>query len=413
MTALDAEPQTEEPSQVVPARRRRRRPAPKGNPILLAVFPLLLVAAGVAVFLLWQEGTRAVLDTTDGQAVEVVTDPAEPGFLAFVEPMPTMLVAHVDGDDALVGVTVLARTALDEGGTLVILSTDLLIEQANGEGVVLGPLYSAEGIAGLERVVGEFFGFGFTDAPVVMDPADLELWLRLVEPIPFSLLDDLEEVASDGTEEVVIEAGNREFDSTTLASVYGWRNSDEVDAARFARQEAIWLAWLGRVGDAEDPIAVTTIFEVGLPPYLRALGTGTADVSDAPMSPLGFDPVRPIYTITGDNLTWPVEKAQEMVPLPVGHRPGARPTVQVLDGTGDQRNRSDMIPVLVAAGAEISVIGNAPAFGVEETTVAYHRVEFETVAVGFAAAIDASLVYDEDPNQPVDLTVTIGSDVSE
>jgi hypothetical protein len=212
---------------------------------------------------------------------------------------------------------------------------------------------------------------------------------------------------------VVIEAGNREFDSTTLAAVYGWRNSDEVDAARFARQEAIWLAWLGRVGDAEDPIAVTTIFEVGLPPYLRSLGTGTADVSDAPMSPFGFDPVRPIYTITGDNLTWPAEKAQEMVPLPVGHRPGARPTVQVLDGTGDQRNRSVMIPVLVAAGAEISVIGNAPAFGVEETTVAYHRVEFETVAEEFAAAIDASLVYDEDPNQPVDLTVTIGSDVSE
>jgi hypothetical protein len=33
--------------------------------------------------------------------------------------------------------------------------------------------------------------------------------------------------------------------------------------------------------------------------------------------------------------------------------------------------------------------------------------------VAFAAAIDAPVVFDEDPNQPVDLTVTIGTDISD
>ena len=71
-----------------------------------------------------------------------------------------------------------------------------------------------------------------------------------------------------------------------------------------------------------------------------------------------------------------------------------------------------MLPTLVAAGAEISVIGNARTFDVAQTTVVYHHADFEATAVAFAAAVGAPLVFEEDPNQPVDLTVTIGSDYS-
>ena len=416
MTVLDTEPTADPPpdgSDEPPERdRRRRRPAPKANPFFRFVFPVLVLAAGIVVLFLWREGTKAVLDTTDGRDVSLPTDPTEPGFLAFATPTPTMLIAHVDETDSLIGVTVLARTALERGGSLVTLSPDLLVTPAVGEPVFLGETYAREGIVGLEGVVGELFGFGFTDDSMVIDPAGLEAWFELVEPVPFRLDDDLVELDGEGVERVVIEAGAREFDAATLAAVYRWKNPDEVDANRFTRQDLIWRAWLDQIRAAEDLLAATLPFDDGLPPYLRSLGTGVADLSIAPMAPVGFDPLNPIYSIPDARAGWAAEKALEMVPLPIGHRPGARPTVQVLDGTGDTASRDRLLPTLVAAGAEISIIGNAPEFGVTETVVAYHQTQFEARAVAFGEAIGAGVVFDDDPSQPVDLTVTIGTDLT-
>ncbi|NIR37078.1 MAG: hypothetical protein GWO22_14140 [Actinobacteria bacterium] len=98
------------------------------------------------------------------------------------------------------------------------------------------------------------------------------------------------------------------------------------------------------------------------------------------------------------------------MPLPIGSTLGARPTVRLLDGTGSQVLRDRLIPALVAAGAEISVIGNAADFEWTDTVVAYHLPENAADAEALAAAIGATAVFDDDPDQPIDLTVTIGSD---
>ncbi|RMH84161.1 MAG: hypothetical protein D6683_02000, partial [Actinomyces sp.] len=66
------------------SRRRRRRPAPPAHPFWRFVFPVLVVAAGVGAALLWRAGTKAVLDSTDGRLIDVVTDPAAPGYEVFV-----------------------------------------------------------------------------------------------------------------------------------------------------------------------------------------------------------------------------------------------------------------------------------------------------------------------------------------
>ena len=128
MTALDAPHGVEADVVTVPrlVRRRRRRPAPKASPFWRFLFPLLVVAAGVAVFVLWREGTKSVLDSIDGREVELVVDPAEPGYEAFVDPTPTLMVVHTE-QGALVGVTVLAQTALEAGGSGVLLAADLLV----------------------------------------------------------------------------------------------------------------------------------------------------------------------------------------------------------------------------------------------------------------------------------------------
>ena len=395
-----------------PRQRRRRRPAPRSHPFWRFVFPVLVVAAGAAVFFVWRAGTKAVLDSTDGEQIEVITDPTQPGFVAFVEPTPTMLIAHTDDQGTLVGITVLARTALDEGGTAVLVSADLLVEPSEdpADAVVLHALYEEEGLDGLALVVGDLFGFGFRESGEITTDG-LRGVLRLVEPIPFNLSDDLMEVTDSGEQSVVFGAGALQLSGEEAARLYAWRNATEFDANRTQRQLQLWRRWLSEIDGAEDPIAVTTPFEDGLPPYLRSLGTGTADLSVLAVRAVPFDEnAAPIYVLDEAGLAALHDKATEMVPLPIASHPGARPTVRLLDGTGNAELRDRTLPVLVEAGAEITIIGNAASFGVTDTVVAYHVMEQQEAAGVLAEAIGATVTFVEDPEQPTDLTVIVGSD---
>ncbi|MEQ8842522.1 MAG: hypothetical protein RIB98_16180 [Acidimicrobiales bacterium] len=391
---------------------RRRRPAPPANAFFRYGFPLLVLAAALIVVVLWRDGAKAVLDSTDGEDFSPVDDPAEAGFLAFATPTPTLLVAHVDGDDALVGVTVLARTTLDEGGALIIYSPDMLVD-LSGDDVILDELYAAEGAEGLERAIGEYMGFGFTDDPMLMDEARLAEFLTLVEPIPYFLADDLVRVDESGTEQIVHPSGNGTFRGEELAEIYRWRNPAERDDGRFTRQLAVWQAWLGQVGEVEgedDLIRVTLPFDAGLPPYLRAFATGTADLEVVPAVPYDLGGGDPIYALGDDDTDWPRETGRRIVPLPVAYAAGVWPTVQLLDGTGDAAVRDAFLPAVVAAGAEITVIGNAPTFGIAETFVAYHDVVDEAPAIDLADSLGVSVRFDEQLDHPAQLTVTVGAD---
>jgi nicotinate-nucleotide adenylyltransferase len=412
VSVVDDVPTETEPAEP-PAPPSRRRPAPPANPFFRFVFPLLIVMAGAVVFLLWREGTKAVLDTTDGQEVPVVRDPLAPGFLAFTTPTPTLIVAHTDNLDRLVGVSVLAQTIVQEGGaSLTLLSRDLLLE--NETQVFLGQLYEEDGIEALEAAVAEWMGAGFTDDPMIMSTDRLASFFEQVEPIPFVLVDDLVVETDDGIE-VVIEAGARDFSAQDLAAVYGWLNPGEPDATRFDRQLDVWRAWLGEIeqvaatGDPADLIAATLPFNDGLPPYLRGMATGTADISLPPMAPFWIDPDSPLYALEAKDLAWPTDRALATIPLPIAHAPGARPSVQVLDGTGDANNRAAAIPAIVAAGAEITIVGNAREFGVEATVVSYHVEENVAIAESFGAALGVDVRFDPNLNEVVDLTVTIGA----
>lgn len=389
-------------------RRRRRRPAPKAHPFFQFVFPLVVVAAAVAVLFLWREGSNAVLDSSDGLDVTGVDDPSAPGYLAFVDPTPTLLLAHVDDNDTLVGVSVLARTGLERGGSLTLLSPDLLVGDGD-ESILLGPTYADGGIEALEAAVGEFFGFGFTEDSLVFSPLMLEEWFTLVEPVPFRLKDDLIEVDADGVETVAFGADAREFASDELAEIYGWRNDSEFDAQRFERQRDIWKAWVEQIAAADDLMAATLVFAEGLSPFLRSLAA-VADIELVPMEAVSFG-AEPVYFLADGQEDWPAARTVGTVGLPIGFEPGARPIVRLLDGVGDITLRDAALEMVAAGGAEITVIGNADAFGVTSTVVAYHRPGAEAAATALAQAIGAEVQFEELLDEPADLTVTIGSDM--
>lgn len=390
-----------------PARRfRRRRPAPKANLFWRFVFPVVLVALAYGAFDLWREGTKAVLDSTDGTVIEIQTDPNAPGYEAFVDPTPTMLVLHTDDTDRLVGVTVMARTLLDNGGQLVLLSADLA---ADGQvSPTLADRYAGEGPVGVEQAVGTLFGFGFGDT-AVYNTRDFGALLGLVEPLQFALLDDLVQVDADGGRAVWLGAGSKQLDGEVAAQIYGFRNPEEADVNRNERQADLWQSWLLAISRADDINDAVPPFEGGLSAFLRAFGVGQRDIQLAPAVPTETGLEDPIYTFDDAALAWVTEISERMTPLPMAPIGSELASIRLLDGTGDRRIAEDAIDALARA-AEITIVGNAREFGVAETTVSYHDQLAADAAETLAAQLGGAARFDPRPDEPVDLTVVIGTD---
>ena len=406
------DPRTNHRDPASTVRARHKRPAPSPHPFWGLVFPFLVVAAAALVFAVWSDGTKLVLNSNDGERIETITDPTAPGYQAFVDPTPTMLIAHLSDAGDLVGITVLAQTALDQGGTAVLISAEFLLEPTDdpADAVFVRELYETAGMDGLSRGVGDLFGFGFRET-LEITTSQFAGWLRLVEPLPVVLNDDLVSVDAEGFVEIDYQGGVHQLSGADAAGVYGWLNDGEFDSNRTQRQVELWEVWLSLVGGADDLVAATLPFEDGLSTYLRSLGAGSRRLEVLPLVPVSFggdDP--PFYAQTGEQKEQLESLAREMVPLPIGSHLGARPSVSLLDGTGRGTPRDELLSILVDAGAQITVIGNAAGFGVADTTVAYHIGDHQQAAFDLADAIGASAIFVEDLNRPVDLTVTVGLD---
>jgi hypothetical protein len=387
--------------------RRRRRPAPKANWFWRFVFPLMVAGAGIAVLLLWEAGTKAVLDSTDGEELAVVTDPAAPGFEAFVDPTPTMLLVHTDGGQ-LSGVTVLSQTALDNGGTAVLLSADLLVEVDGVAAAYLREAYTAGGADAVETLVAELFGFGFLER-VELDASQLREWMRLVEPVPFNLLDDLLQINEAGDTEVWLSRGRKDLDGELAAQIYGFTNPGESDANRIERQLDLWVSWLDAIGRADDLAAATLPFDDGLSPFLRSLGGGSAEVSILAADVVTDAEGESFLMLNASQLDRVAEIAEAIVPVPIAPPLSERSTVRLLNGTDNPEIRDEAMELLIELEITIGVIGNALEFGVQQTSVTYHRAQAQADADRVAAVLGTVATLVENLDQPVDLTIVIGA----
>ena len=388
-----------------PSGPTRRRPAPKANPFFRFVFPVLILVLGVAVLLLWRAGTKAVLDSTDGTVVEIVTDPTQPGYEVFVDPTPTLLLAHLD-EGELVGITVFAATLLDNGGQAVLIGADVASDGADGP--TFAQRWRSGGMDAVETDVGTLFGFGFIETDAIETP-ELAQLLSLSEPLPFNLLDPLVEVGADGGASTFLRAGGQELSGDDAAELYRWRNPGEFEANRTERQLDLWESWLLMVAAADDPMSVTLPHDFGLSPYLRAFATGQADLQIMPAAPGGGAADASVYSLSEAGRAWLADISDRMVPLRISPIGSSIPTLRLLDGTGDTAIRDAALEAL-ADLSEVRVFGNATEFGVGGTVVTHHRPEGAEAAAAIATELGAEVVFSDEPDQPVDLTVVIGTD---
>jgi hypothetical protein len=362
----------------------------------MAVFASLLTLIVVAAAALTWVGVKTVRESRAGRSVSTVTDPALPGFEAFLEPTPTLLVLHVE-DGLLISAAVMSLNSGDSGGSVLLLPA---ATSAGPEPEALTLSYHvsfAPEPADARGFVQNLLGLGIGEVAVV----DAARWADLVAPVAPLTLTNPDAVGE-------FPAGEISLGADQVAAYLGASIEGQSDLARLARQEAFYEAWTAAVADSADPGAVPGELESGLGRFVRGLAAGPVQVHALPVTEVtAGDAVRIDPDLDAIEQLMPT-----VVPFPTAAAPGARVRLRLLDGTGDGDHVLRTAPLVVPAGAEIVVVGNADRFDYEITEIRYHVPLQKTAAESLRAALGAGRVID-DPRQTdaFDVTIVLGTDV--
>ncbi len=370
MTHVEAPEQDRLDVPTHPPRFRQRIPTPPLSTGWRWGFPILLVAAIIWSVFLVVEGFDQVLESEEGATLEVITDVTAPGFEAFVEQTWSLLAVSEDDEGRLTGVAILAVADRQNGG-----GTVLVLPPAAPSGTrTLAGAHEAGGVDGLRDAVVGILDVEVSNTALLTPPR-----LRsLAEPA--------------GTIKVPIDD----------ASVAGSEAPDYLGQSfddpmqRVARQEAWWRAWLATVGAASDPAERLPAIVIELVDVVAAVAGGNVRVVAWP-SP---DP--------GDE--WVDRTVVESFPFPIPAVPGSRTTVRLLNGNGDFSADDVARELLVAAGAEVSVVGNHEGFDLIGTRVLYRDSASEAEAARLAVVVGGGTLHDPMLSPAADLTVILGAD---
>ena len=365
----------------------------------MAVFASCMVMALGASLALTYVGLKTVRSSKAGRVVSTVTDPAAPGFEAFVEPTPTLVVIH-DVDGELASIAVLALNNGDAGGSVLLVPPTTLA----GVGVKARPLsviyaFGADKADAARASVQGVLGIGIAEAVVVDDAR----WAELVGPVaPLALTnpDDL-----DG-----FPAGPLSLLPTQVGPWLETRREGESDLARLYRQELFWESWAAAVtARADDPGVVPGEVEVGIGRFVRGLGHGPARVATIPVDESIDAFGNPQFAADAAAVEVLIS---DLVPFPTGDVEGARTRVRLLDGSGDPQHVMRASPLVVPADAEIVVAGNADRFDYTATEIRYHAPTQKAAAQRIRDSLGVGTVIDDPrPTEAFDVTIVLGPDV--
>lgn len=360
---------------------------------------LLLAGTGLA-----YAGSRIVRSSTEGRVVQPVSDPTAPGFEALVDPTPTMVVLH-EADGSLDAITVLTLPDPEGAGGGVILVPSRTIYDM--------PLYEVNpieiaydlGSADFETdVVGQLLGTGI-GATVVVDAAR---WTDLVAPVAPITIDNPDEIEIDG--ETRFELGEIELEAADVGPYLEARIEDEPDLARLFRHEIFWSAWLAAVAADGSPGAVPGEVDSGIGRFVRTIAAGGSVIETVPVQPAtpGRYGDEPAFVPQFSELR---ELVARLVPFPVSASPGARARVRVINGTAETTAANEVARLIPPAGVQVTLVGNAPSFGLATTTISYAGDELRDEAEAIRSIIGVGeVVLETRPSDVADITVTLGAD---
>ena len=373
------------------------------------VFVALIVGLAFA-------GYRASRLITGGSA-EKVTDPKAPNFVAEVRPTPVDLVAVTAPDNSLAGVLIVSGAS--KGGTVSALPATMSPGPGDdGLYATIGDAFHQGGLDQLRSVLGTGLTFGFTSAEQVSS-ADLAAIAGLVGPLTVKNVDNLIDSPDRGKigmdrakEAVKYRAGEVVLEPGDVAGFLAFAGIGESPDRQMLRHLAVWdqllaglkgkdLSQLGAGSAASS--SMSAIGEL-----LTELEGG--DISSEAV-PLVEEPIPGTYftAMVPDPAALPAYVAR-VVPFPTSATPGQRARVELLNGTTKDDAALLAAPKVVAAGGEISLLGNASSFDVATTTVQYMAPEAKDAADAIAKTLGVSATAATSQSGGIDVRVTIGRD---
>ena len=362
----------------------------------MTVFCTLLALSVAGAVALTYAGIKTVRASRAGQAVSTVTDPAAPGFEAFLEPTPTLAIVHRSGSEVR-SIAVLALSSGDVGGTLLLVSPDTYAHE--GDPATIGGAAASSGnpeamLNPLQRGV----GFSITESVLIDDAR----WAEVVEPVAPLEVDNPSEVAG-------FPAGPITLPPEQVGAYLAAVDPGESPQQAVLRQRAFYRAWLDAVATSGDVVAaVPGEVDSGLGRFVRGVAAGPHRID---LAPVAEELVDGAYR-TDMDIAAMAGLVPELVPFPIAAQPGDRVRVRLLDGTGDAEHVQRAAPLVVPADAEIVVVGNADAFDYRETEIRYHSPLVEVQARALQAALGTGRLVD-DPRQTdaFDVTIVLGTDI--
>ncbi len=292
--------------------------------VLLGSIPLLAML-----------GFRGLLDSRAGQ---FTAEPGreDPGWLALVEPTPIRSI--VDVDEGRVGGIVLVVPSGEAlgGGTVILVSGATEVD-----GVPLDERGADDAVTALAAALRLAI-----DPPVL---ADVDGWAELLGDVEIELANPDPVPGVNGA--IAVAAGRVTVDAADMPALSSRLpvGIDDPDALEF-RREVLWRTLLDEgVFVESDPPGASAVDETGVERVRRDLSSIS----------VGLNRVEPL-PLAGRTIDAEAAEAlvRSSVARPLGHEPGARLQVRVIDRSGSN-DLETAARNLGQAGFEVVQIGNA------------------------------------------------------
>ena len=353
---------------------------------------------GLVALLLVRDATDAILESSDGDFNKVVLDPLAPGFESYVSSTPTYLLGIKGGNRELVSIALLSLFTDDEGGTAVVLPVDLLI----AENASIGEIYSTVSEPEFIVELGRYLNLGFNTTSFISEE-DLVDYFEVAAPLTVSLNDPLIEL-DDGQSKVVFDSGQLVLSPSNIFDYLAWESGDESSYNRWLRHKNFWESWLGSLKADETDALGGKWQEKELNRMFRGLSSGNLIIQN--LNLFEAEDSNRYLRVEQDFLN---AMLLETVPFPIAPFESGRAKIKLLDGIGGVDIVNAFVPQLIAAGAEIKLVGNAEQFGVRESIITYYDETYLNFAEAFSTAIGGSSIeFEPLPESAVDVVILIG-----
>jgi hypothetical protein len=372
------------------ATRRERRRRAQRRRFWLVVMPLVVLAlAATALVGMWLRDDDAA---SDGAARARTPAPARPASA------DVLLLVHRGADGRADLVTVLGTE--DGNASVLLVPTATQIEVPSLGIQPLSELPSTGDASTVQVAMENLLGVRVADT-LVVDDALLESMLAPAQPIGVELTDEV--VLGGGLES--LRPGSHELSAAAAARALTVpQEGSELD--RLVTTQAVLDGWMARLQVPE--IARATVAEH---PQLQALvdaaRANARQATTLPVDPVGTGgPER--FEVRRADLQQTVRGAFRGALLGPG---GRRPRVEVLNGTGAVGVAQATAAAVVPAGGEVTLSGNVPGFGLDQTQVVYYDASRKAAAQRLLDALGCGVLKRSDGGfAVVDVTILVGAD---